>query len=248
MSLRGREQAWSRIGAALLVLGIGASTGCSTDEGGVHYVFGETGIRSIRVGETDLVEGTGGYYVIGTCDGSDRAETNVTSIDSDGRTLRAPSPACPGAPFQILVEQLDMRSVRTSVTVGPLPADYASLSVPLDVRSEHADTLFTDTGPLFVGGCGEFTRSDQTQLAFQNLPTPCPVGERHTGLAETRRFATVATLSGPRATVERRVVGGDFASMQFYRNQPIDVHNSEISFGPQPRGAILHVSEIITVQ
>jgi len=232
--------------AALLVVWIGI-LGCGSDRG-VDFEINPTGIREIRVDGDNLVEGTGGYYVIGSCDGSDLAESNVTSLDSDGSRLKAPSAACPGAPFQILAERLDERTIRTSVTVGPLPASYKSLSVPLDLRAFHAESFYSDAGQLFVGGCGVFEVLSGGRLGFGAIPTLCPSDLQHTGLAETRRRISRAGLVGPIATVEREVIGGDFASMQFFRNLPIDVHNSEVAFGPQPEGAVVHVAEILRVQ
>lgn len=205
------------------------------------------GISQIRIGEKNLTEATGGYYLIGSCSDRDSAESNVTSIGASGGAMLGQDPNCPGAPFEIRVELLpDRRGLRTDVTVGPLPVAYASLSVPLDVRSEHVDVFRTDVAPIFVGGCGDVDRRETSEGTFDSIHTPCPAGVGGTGVAETRRPATVAVIEGG-ARIERRILAGDAASVRFFRNLPIDVENSEIEFGPRPAGSVVTLSEEIRI-
>lgn len=234
-----------RRGFAALALACVACGGGGSE--GARFLQRESGIRAIYDGDVNITEGTGGYYVIGGCDDRDAAETNVTSLGSDGRTLFSPRADCPGAPFEIRVTPIDAHTVRTEVTIGPLPVDYATLSVPLDVRAHLVDTFSTDVAPLFVGGCGEVERRNALDGHFDSVPTPCPPGVRVVGLAETRTPAGLAVIEGPGTRVIRRILGGDAVKVQFFRNLPIDVENSEVAFGPRRAGSVVTLVEEITV-
>lgn len=238
--------------AKRLVAAVVFLTACGTGPGndeGTHFVEGEGGIREIRHRGTVLTEGTGGYYVIGGCDDRDAHDANVTTLQSNGAVMNAGNPACPGAPFTITVTPINSQAVRTEITVGPLPVDYATLSVPLDMRAHLVDFFRTDVDPLFIGGCGEVERRSTREGGFDTVPTPCPPGQRVVGLAETRRPATLAVLGGPKARVVRRILSGDHVvSIRFFRNLPIDVENSEVAFGPRRAGDVIHLVEEISVE
>ncbi len=227
--------------------------GCDGGGGGgegrdVQVLWVPSGIVRFQVDGVNVSESTGGYYVIGSCDHSDTHESNVTSLGSTNGMLTGPDSNCPGAPFEIRVELLPGGSgVRTDVTVGPMPVAYASLSVPLDVRAEYVDGFRTDVAPLFVGGCGDVSTLDSAEGSFDAIHTPCPAGVGGVGLAETRRAGSVAIIEGSAVGIERRILSGDVASVQFFRNLPIDVENSEIAFGPQAAGAVVQLSEEIRI-
>jgi hypothetical protein len=234
-----------RLAALALTLGCGGGGGEGRD---VQLLWVPSGIVRFEVDGVNVSEGTGGYYVIGSCDHRDTHESNVTSLGSTNGMLSARDPNCPGAPFEIRVELLpDGNGVRTDVTVGPMPIAYASLSVPLDVRAERVEVFRTDASPLFVGGCGDVTQLDAAEGRFEAIHTPCPHGVGGVGLAETRRPASVAIIEGPALGIERRVLSGDVASVQFFRNLPVDVENSEVAFGPQAAGAVVRLSEEIRI-
>ena len=227
--------------------GFALALGCGGggDGGGgrdVQILAVPSGIVRFEVEGVNVSEGTGGYYVIGSCDHTDTHASNVTSLGSTNGVLSAADPNCPGAPFEIRVELLP-GGMRTDVTVGPMPVAYASLSVPLDVRAEYLETFRTDVAPLFVGGCGDVAQLESAEGRFDSIHTPCG----GVGLAETRRAASVAIVEGPAVGIERRILSGDVASVQFFRNLPIDVENSEVAFGPQPAGAVVRLSEEIRI-
>src|SRR5262245_48240432 len=99
-----------------------------------------TGIFDIRWNGVNLTQGVGGYYIIGSCTGADNQE-NVASVGSDGHTLTAPG-SCPGAPFSLQVTGNNPWTVE--ITIGPLPVDYTTLSVPLDPAPQYFDSFSFD--------------------------------------------------------------------------------------------------------
>jgi hypothetical protein len=235
------------VGALVLGIALGAGCGSGGSKEFAQFVHTESGIRQLQFRGQDLFEGAGGYYVIGGCDDSDTEAGNVNSLGSDGRTLRSGSPSCPGAPFRIHVVYVSTNAVRVEVEIGPMPVDYATLSVPLDVRTRFVDSFATDVAPLFVGGCGQVERRGSSEGHFESVPTPCPPGEHAIGLAETRAPAGIAVLHGPGARIERKLLDGDVVNVRFFRNLRIDVENSELVFGPRPAGSVVRLVEEITV-
>ena len=91
--------------------------------------YDNTGIHYIDWEGTNILDGVGGYYIIGSCTGADDENQNVISLGSDGQTLHSPG-VCPGAPFSFQFS--GSFPLLVSISVGPLPVDYRSLSVTFD--------------------------------------------------------------------------------------------------------------------
>lgn len=187
-----------------------------------------TGIQGLILGGINLISGTGAYYIIGSCSGADDPSQSVVSIGSNGATLFAPG-SCPGAPFTLTTTVTGPMTAHVSITIGPLPVAYRSLSVPLDPRKSFFTELHTSATGYEVG-CGlSWQGRAGGNSAFSDVPTPCNIPVA--GPVGAARFVPVPTwgeISGPFGTIRRTMVSGDGRELFFY-NHP-NTNNIEISF------------------
>jgi Domain of unknown function (DUF4214) len=209
-----------------------------------------TGIQGLILGGINLISGTGAYYVIGSCSGADDPSQSVVSIGSNGSTLFAPG-QCPGAPFTLTTTVTGPMTAHVSITIGPLPVAYRSLSVPLDPRKSFFTELRTSATGYEVG-CGlSWQGRAGGGSAFSAVPTPCfiPVA----GPVGAARFVPVPTwgeISGRFGTIRRTMVSGDGRELFFY-NHP-NTNNIEISFSNDisfqlDAGTVVHLEEDLLV-
>lgn len=134
--------------------------------------YDATGLHLLEWNGVNLLEGTGGYYIIGTCTGADDEFSNVISNGSDGQTLHAPG-ACPGAPFSLSITGTN--PMRVSIQIGPLPVAYAGLSVPFDPKQTLFESFaFSSSG--YVVGCGaSWSPRTGSGARFDTIPQPCTI-------------------------------------------------------------------------
>ena len=204
-----------------------------------------TGIQRLERFGANLFEGVGGYYIIGSCTGADDAN-NVTSQGSDGHTLRAPG-SCPGAPFSLAVTGDNPYHV--TISIGPLPAAYRTLSVPLDPRKDLLDA-FAFAGSAYQVGCGtSFQPRSGSGAAFATIPTPCTIPNvGGVGLARVVPVPGSGEIAGPLGTIRRRILSGDAKELDFF-NHP-GTNNIEVGFADPfaqsiPAGTVVHLEELI---
>jgi hypothetical protein len=194
-----------------------------------------TGIQHIYRNGADLFEGVGGYYIIGSCTGADNSD-NVTSQGSDGHTLLAPG-ACPGAPFQMTISAAGT-TIHVSIEIGPLPADYATLSVPFDPVLEYFDTFEFDGSSYEVGCANSFSPRSGSGGTFDSIPTPCQIpGVGGVGVARVAPAPAWGEISGPLGTVRRTLQSGDVEQLVFVRHP--GTHNIEPGFNPVHFGTVI---------
>ncbi len=216
----------------------------------IELVRDETGIPSVVIGGVNLLGGTGGYYIIGSCSGADDPGQNVISTGATGGVLRAPG-ACPGAPYRITTRLTSPRSVHVSIQIGPLPVDYRTLSVPLDARKVYIETLRTSASTYEVG-CGlSWTPQGGSELRFDAIPRPCEIpGAGFVGAARFVPLPSWGEIAGPLGTIRRTFTAGDGRELIFF-NHP-GTNNMEVSFNPDfsavlTAGTIVRLEEDITV-
>jgi hypothetical protein len=179
------------------------------DEGEITFVYDGRAITQILLPDgRDLLGGTGGYYLIGSCSGTDDPNQNVTSVGSDGRTLHAPG-GCPGAPFSLAYQRLDGRTLQVTVSLGPLPRDYETLSVPLDCDRALFERFLFDSASYWVG-CGarwELRAGAAATGRFADIPRWCEIpGVGMVGLARANRKAGWLELQAPGVAHIRRIL------------------------------------------
>ena len=263
MKKRRRDASCGALLFALFAFGCGTEP--TTERKTVAFRLSKSGIHSIWKDNVNLTKGTAGYYVIGSCDPIDNPDTNVTSVGSDGHTLTSPSGLCPGAPFSIRLLQLTDNVILAAVKVGPIPVDYASLSVPLDFPDSVITEFQAQTDSMFLGGCGDFTQLAQAPVPelsfliswgnasgflgrFDEIPTPCTdLFGGSVGLAETKAPVVWGKVHGPFGTITRTIVAGSYESLQFFRNTKLRVHNIELSFGAVPKDEVVRIAEKIRI-
>jgi hypothetical protein len=202
-----------------------------------------TGIQRIERYGANVGEGVGGYYIIGSCTGSDDAN-NVTSQGSDGHTLHAPG-NCPGAPFSLVVTGDNPYHV--SIQIGPLPTAYRTLSVPLDPRKDLIDNFAFD-GNAYQVGCGtSYQPRTGSGAAFDTIPRPCVIPDvGSVGVARVVPAPAWGEITGPLGTIRRHITSGDAKELDFI-NHP-GTNNIEIAFTNDfsqtiPAGTVLHLEE-----
>jgi len=185
-----------------------------------------TGIQALDWRGTNLFEGVGGYYVIGSCTGADDPGNNVTTQGSDGHTMTSPG-ACPGAPFRMSIS--GTHPIVVSIDVGPLPADYRSLSVPLDPAKPLFDTFSFD-GTRYEVGCGlSWSPRTGSTARFDSIPTPCVIpGLGGVGVARVDPPPAWGEISGPGVRLRRVFRTGDGQELAFI-NHP-GTNNIELGF------------------
>ncbi len=244
------HRAWW-IGGLWILLGCGV--GEVTSDGSGSSSSGELRMRVVPGAITrlewngvDLFGGTGGYYVIGSCTGADDPNNNVVSSPSDGRTMHAPG-SCPGAPFEMRVT--GNNPIRVSITVGPLPADYQTLSVPMDLDKGKFDRFAFNGSGYEVGCAGTWSQRSGSGGTYASIPQPCVIpGHGNVGAARVVGVPAGRTgeATGPFATVRRTYLGGNARELIFY-NHPY-TNNVELGF-PQGlrRGTQVSFEDEITV-
>ncbi|MFC1888785.1 hypothetical protein ACFL4G_03405 [Thermodesulfobacteriota bacterium] len=209
------------------LLGILLISGCTFD-----VSYDATGIHSIVWDGVDILEGVGGYYIIGTCTGEDIQNQTVISLGSDGQTLHAPG-VCPGAPFSI--DFSGDNPLHVNIQIGPLPVDYRGLSVPFDPKMDYFDDfLFSGEGYL-VGCANTWSPRSGSGGPFSSIPQPCVIpGHGNVGLARVTDPGPGwwGEISGSVVRVRRTILSGNIQEAYFI-NHPY-THNMELSFNTEP--------------
>lgn len=232
--------------------GEGADAGTQADAGpdepAVDIDADGTGIQHLRYHGVDLFAGVGGYYIIGSCTGADDANNNVTSQGSDGHTLLAPG-TCPGAPFSLAVTGSNPYHV--TISVGPLPVAYRTLSVPFDPVKVFIEEFAFD-GDGYQVGCGtSFSPRAGSGARYDSIPLPCTIpGVGGVGVARVRPPPTWGEITGPVATVRRTFLAGSGEELAFI-NHP-GTNNIELGFNSDfsttiPQGTVVTMEEEILV-
>ena len=214
----------------------------------LRVIADSTGIQALEWRGTNLFEGVGGYYVIGSCTGADDAN-NVTTQGSDGHTMRSPG-ACAGAPFRMTIT--GTHPIVVSIEVGPLPVDYRSLSVPLDPTKAYFATFAFDGTSYEVGCALSWSGRSGASARFDSIPTPCVIpGVGGVGVARVRPPPSWGEISGPVARIRRVFRSGDGQELAFI-NHP-GTNNIELGFNADfsrvlAAGTVVRLEEEIWVE
>ena len=190
----------------------------------------------------------GGYYIVGSCVPTDSADNVISHGDGPG-TLRSTSGRCRGAPY-VIDRHRTATGWASTVTVGPLPEPYVSLSVPLDLSKRFTAFEFAAPG-YFVGCDSAWTPRGGTGDAYAAIPTPCEIpGVGLVGLARTGPVAWMEARGSAR--IRRTLLAGNVAEAAAYRHP--GTHNLTwdwVRSGTSdvlPAGTTWTVTEEITVQ
>ncbi len=218
--------------AACEPIGQRAGIGIESIQQAIEVQYDGTGIHYIDWNGVNIFENVGGYYIIGSCTGADTADQNVISLGSDGHTLHAPG-QCPGAPFSIQFSGTN--PIHVNISVGPLPVDYRSLSVPFDPTMAYFDSFLFSSSGYLVGCANTWSPRSGSGGLFSDIPQPCNIpGHGAVGLARvTDPYpGWWGEISGSVVTVRRTILGGNIQEAVFI-NHPY-THNMELSFQVEP--------------
>lgn len=210
-------------------------------------------IISLKWRGTELL---GGYYIIGSCTGKDDPANNVSSYDTtDGTHLSTPG-SCPGAPFTMDVTGYN--PIHVKLTVGPLPADYAALSVPMDPHPKSLFSSFAFDGQHYAAGCGhQMEQRDANGGTFDSIPRLCTIEaladmglDGRVGLATVTPTPGWGEITGSVATIRRIPSGSgwnEVSALNFFSHP--DTNNIEPSFAtaaqPLRQGSVFQLEEDI---
>lgn len=208
----------------------------------VDFSVGRGGITAIQYRGNDLVAGTGGLYVVGSCTGADNdPRVGVTSVGASGPLLIG-GESCGGrVPFSASIRKTAPNRARVLFRVGPMPSDFETLSVPLD-GAKLIFKSFRFKRPGWRNGCANnWVTETGSGADFARIRTLCPIPAGNgfpggfAGLADAPAQAW-GYIAGSKGTI--RVVynwpGEHFSRMHFYRHP--GTHNIEVGFGRVKRG------------
>jgi hypothetical protein len=192
-------------GLQLRTAGLSASPSYSADNRQIYTIT----VNGTQICEKSRVDCD---MIIGSCSGAD-TPGNVRSTDSDGSTLLAPG-SCPGSPFSFRVSGTN--PIHVSASVGPLAADYATLSVPLCMIPEYFTNFNLGDAAQHSEGCGNTWRTVAGSSGeLRSIYSPCALNYdgKYLGQVGQARYPNPAAgawaeLSGATATVRATVTGG----------------------------------------
>lgn len=150
----------------------------------VDFAIARGGITAIRYRGKDLVAGTGGLYIVGSCTGADNdPRVGVTSVGASGSALIGGESCGSRVPFSASIRKTAPNRARVLFRVGPVPADFATLSIPLDGAKSLFES-FRFQRPGWRNGCANnWVTETGSGADFARIRTPCfiPAGNGFPG-------------------------------------------------------------------
>lgn len=212
-------------------------------EAATGFSFDSTRVTSLRIRGRNLLEGTGGIYLIGSADGSDAQGRSVCSIGGANGLMHTDNPTlAPAPPFRLTFTRLAPDRLGFRAEIGPVPAAFATLSMPFDFNLGAIDT-FTFNGTSYRLQCTarDGSRKGSGGRYDTLIPPRCEIRNQQgtllgiVGVALTDRPTSWGEVTGPygsvRVTITRSV---HYRSMAFYNH--FGTHNLELSFGSLRKG------------
>ncbi|MBI5742579.1 MAG: hypothetical protein HZA25_01940 [Candidatus Niyogibacteria bacterium] len=233
------------------------------------------GIYALFYGDTNLMGVThtvydykGGYYLIGSCPQNGQAIDDENNVNSQTRRLgkilevgatitvndnmTSPTTFCPGAPYTMKFSRPENNLLTVEIDVGPLPAEYASLSVPMDLqKSLIASFRFPGvaTYEQMSGVCNNLITMSGDGASYDTLDPVCAIkGGLSTGVALSHTsYAVEACSDSLKICVKRTILEiGECREVLAYNHSGAD--NIEIGLGhSSPLGATFHLKEEILI-
>lgn len=162
----------------------------------------------------------GGYYIIGSCPKNGTSLDDIDNVNSqtftyggslgigESRTLadvlRSPTTFCRGAAYMVNIKRTSDTTVDSEINIGPLPVEYAALSLPMDLTRSIFDVY------RWPGGSGK----------YGDFGVVKNVG---------RQAWVEACSSVLKICVRRTILSGSYREALFYYNNGII--NTELGFG-----------------
>ncbi len=196
---------------------------------------------------------TSGIYLIGSADGSDAQGRSVISVGGSGGKMKSDNPdKVVPPPFQMSFQQKAWNKVAFSVSVGPVPQDFATISMPFDFGRKVMDR-FAFAGKSYNLFCSEndglYTGSGNS---YDFIHPRCEIRDLaqkligKVGGASTESASEWGEVAGPYATVRVVITKSLHYEKLVFMNHP-GTHNMEFSFGRMKQGESASLSGEITV-
>lgn len=234
----------------LILLTAGCSSGGGTNHPPPAVDFGVTpgGLTSLKFHNAEL--SAGGYYAIASCSGID----NFDSVDSrvgNGTQLISRTGNCAPSPYHFAASRVNINTLHIVVTIGPMGADYKTLSVPLDLLKSQIIAYAFSEGPLFISTAGGELKQDSIIGTYASIPTPfiipvLPPPNNKVGFVHSKKRVSWVEAQGTTVHVRRHFYAeGGFKDVFAY-NHP-DTNNLEASFKDVKRGQTVTLTEDLTI-
>jgi hypothetical protein len=234
--------------------------------GGIYALFyGDTNLMGVTHTAYDY---KGGYYLIGSCPQNGLAiddENNVNSqtqrfgknlavgktITTNGNMTSTTS-LCPGAPYIMKFSRPENNRLTVEIDIGPLPAEYVALSVPMDFqKSLIASFRFpgVTTYEQMSSICNNLITMNGDGANYDTLDPVCKIkGGLSAGIAISHTsYAVEACSDSLKICIKRTILEiGEYHEVIAHNHSGTD--NIEIGLGhSSPLGTIFHLKEEILI-
>lgn len=233
------------------------------------------GIYALFYGKDNLMGTThtvydykGGYYLIGSCPQNGIGVDDENNVNSQtqkfgellivgktvtaSHTMSSTTTYCPGAPYTMKFSRPENNRLIVEIDVGPLPAEYAALSAPMDFqKSLIASFRFpgVTTYEKISGTCNNFVTMTGDGANYDSLDPVCKIkGGASAGVARSNTsYAVEACSDSLKICVKRTILEiGEYNEVLAYNHSGTD--NIEIGLGhPSPSGTTFHLKEEILI-
>lgn len=211
----------------------------------VAFDFDATHLKSIYVGYACILGDdvhTNGGYLIGSEDGSDAQGHSVISVGAIGGYLKSDNPAVAAPPpYRMSFRRVAANRLGFSVEVGPMPQDFATLSLPFDFGRKMM-TSFSFPGDRYRVFASENDGTyDGSESTYSFIKPKAEIRDLKgtfigkVGGASTDEPSPWVMASGPYADVRFTITASQHYKEAVFMNHP-GTHNVEFGFSRMAKG------------
>jgi hypothetical protein len=220
----------------------------------VSFGYDATRVHTLTIRGANALRGTGGIYIIGSADGSDAQGKSVVSIGGSNGYMKSDNPAqIPPPPYRLSFTRLAPNKLRFRAAVGPVPTNFATMSVPFDFDQSMVNAFAFDGTTYRLHCTTSDGRKNGSGGRYDTLiPPKCEIRDINgrllglVGAALTDRATSWGQVSGGFGKIRVTVTGSShYRSLVFHNH--FGTHNLEFSFGRMAKGESAFVEGEIEV-
>jgi Ig-like domain from next to BRCA1 gene len=231
-----------------------ANVSVNVTEGPVSFGFDSTRVHTTRVRGSNLHQGIGGIYLIGSADGSDAQGRSVISVGGSNGYMKSDNPATiPPPPYKLTWTRVSGNILKFKAEVGPVPINFATMSMPFDFDQHMVDSFaFNGTSYRLQCTTSDGTKRGSGERYDTAIPPKCEIRNTENqllglvGAAQTGRPTTWGEVSGSFGKVLVTVKHSSHYRQMVFHNH-FGTHNLELSFGSMAKGETAMVEGTIEV-
>ncbi len=212
--------------------------------GGIHTMF----YRGANITQGFGNYRKGGHYIIASCpkggqgiDDQDNIMSqsfspagllNIGDTKGFGGVLRGTTSFCKGARYSVTYERKSELVIIATLTLGPLPQEYASASVPGDWTKGLFNTynFSTPQHQISTSGCGATTTVNKSGGTYGSIPATCGTPGGSVGIAQATGAVWVEACSSQlKACLRRTRISGNVQAALVFNHW--GTNNTEWSWG-----------------